>query len=133
MGDGLGAVCRLSDGVVVSAPRPVTELERRAARAKGWRWLRGMSHRTHDGLLFRKPMADPVHWEGDDYTFPDLEDPATLGCLLALVREAWGDPLIACICTGRMKTPWMMDNYTRDWPAWETEGEALVWALENAP
>lgn len=29
---------------------------------------------------------DPVGW------LPDLTDPATLGCLLALVREAWGDP-----------------------------------------
>ena len=34
----------------------------------------------------------------DDWTtatlLPDLTDPATLGCLLALVREAWGDPSI---------------------------------------
>jgi len=27
-------------------------------------------------------------------TWPDLSDPATLGCLLALVREAHGDPEI---------------------------------------
>jgi len=28
----------------------------------------------------------------DKHGVPDLTDPATLGCLLALVREAWGDP-----------------------------------------
>lgn len=28
----------------------------------------------------------------------DLTDPATLGCLLALVREAWGDPTMSTHC-----------------------------------
>ena len=32
-------------------------------------------------------------WREHD-VMPDLADPATLGCLLTLVREAWGDPSI---------------------------------------
>lgn len=28
----------------------------------------------------------------NDTSIPDLSDPATLGCLLVLVREAWGEP-----------------------------------------
>jgi len=66
----------------------------------------------------------------------DLADPATLGCLLHLVREAWGDP--------HASSRWLQ-------PAWKflvqrpgyvsytvvgegrTEAEALVRALESAP
>ena len=29
---------------------------------------------------------------------PDVADPATVGCLLALAREAWGDPTITTHC-----------------------------------
>lgn len=46
---------------------------------------------------------------------PDLRDPATLGCLLLLVREAWGNPQL------RVSRP---DG---------SEAEALVAALEAAP
>lgn len=45
---------------------------------------------------------------------PDLADPATVGCLLALVREAWGNPRL------RVSRP---DR---------SNAEALVAALEAA-
>lgn len=64
------------------------ELGRRLVACKHFRPMRGMRDvqgRTWDeSLLWR--------WE-NRCDVPDLTDPATLGCLLALVREAWGNPL----------------------------------------
>ena len=64
---------------------------------------------------------------------PDLRDPATLGCLLALVREAHAcdflhlsyrlaDDTIRFACFHHGPMPWV-----------ESEAEALVAALEAAP
>lgn len=68
---------------------------------------------------------------------PDLTDPATLGCLLALVREAWGDQSLSVLFDhdGGM---WRVGRWEDDGlalrcrPA-DTEAEALVAALEAAP
>lgn len=61
-------------------------LGRRAVACKGFRWLPGMkalgSFRVVESVV---PMMFPVDT-------PDLSDPATLGCLLALVTEAYYDP-----------------------------------------
>jgi hypothetical protein len=88
-------------------------LARRAVQCKGWGWMPGML--TTGGL--RIVAVDPVDdgsGVGPAYGYepspehhgartrcyvdtafpevPDLDDPATLGCLLALVRQAWGEP-----------------------------------------
>jgi len=75
-------------------------------------------------------------------TDPDFTDPATLGCVLAVVREAWGDPGLAVVgayksaeCmwvvagTGRISSAafWRMAQETHT-----SEAEALVAALEAA-
>ena len=73
---------------------------------------------------------------------PDLSDPATLGCLLALVREAWGDATADVIHFDVWKTngtwghEWTVQcrdagRFTKSRGA--TEAEALVAALEAAP
>ena len=59
-----------------------------------FRWMPGMS-----SVACRQPPLEPVvHRIGDlkltpyPGSLPNLTDFATLGCLVALVREAWGDP-----------------------------------------
>jgi hypothetical protein len=86
--------------------------------------------------------------DGSAYpVLPDLTDPATLGCLLAIVREAWGQPRLtvemrqpsdrgarACVVVPYGSEAWETIQW---WVASETteliEAEALVAALEAAP
>jgi hypothetical protein len=102
-------------------------LGRRAVACKGFRWMPGMADcwggrvREGDGL-------DRVS------AFPDLTDAATLGCLLALVREACGDPSLSVLFDhdGRK---WRVGRWEDDGLALrcrsaDTEAEALVVTLE---
>jgi hypothetical protein len=60
--------------------------------------------------------------------------PAAIGCLLALVREAWGDPFIVTVVGAGWS--WVERPRCRKVaakPFYSTEGEALVVALEAAP
>ena len=63
---------------------------------------------------------------------PDLTDPCTLGGLLALVREAWGQTLCACRhpCGWLIGSPQHPDHLG---DIFDSEAEALVAALEAAP
>ena len=120
------------------------ELARRAVACKHWRWMPGM-------LLFdgKSSFTVPISWrhgtEGQraapilgspmfQNALPDLTDPATLGCLLALVREAWGD---SEAYPTRMWGQWVVvrtDPLTLPLSKTQaTEVEALVAALEAAP
>lgn len=81
----------------------VQELGRRAVACKHWRWMPGMV--TTDGKRVLAAYKDSLvvasqrndtsllmvfRLDAITYSpFPDLSDPATLGCLLALVREVW--------------------------------------------
>jgi hypothetical protein len=77
-----------------------------------------------------------------DYCIPDLTDPATMGCLLALVREAWGPVAHAMPWGHSSLSPapvgWSMmltayDNLPTAKLSAPTEAGALVAALEAAP
>lgn len=63
------------------------------------------------------------------------ECPATLGCLLALVRKAWGEPWICVVPMTGHKWGVAIPNVLRGSPRFKgpTEAEALVAALEAAP
>lgn len=100
-------------------------LAKRAVACKGWKWLPGMAD-CYGRRLREGDWLDPAA------EFPDLTDPATLGCLLALVREVHGPHCYTQACGGC----WTVQNEdTDDW--WGKncvyEAEALVAALEAAP
>lgn len=125
-----------------------TELAKRAVACKGWRGVRGMT--TREGYIVIAQDNLGV-WAMSEYglcradpatVILDLDDPATLGCLLQLVREAWNDPSahVSGILwnDGELVPPkWtVVGVHHRLGPAvigWHlTEAEALVAALEAA-
>ena len=119
------------------------ELARRAIACKRWRWMPGMlaiMTEPHEGeTTFRVVDYIGNRETGAPITmYPDLSDPATLGCLLALVREAHGAP--AAYFMGSVNNQWVVHHFTEPEAYWKsltkwqpTEAEALVAALEVAP
>lgn len=79
------------------------------------------------------PDAEHESMSGDDLpgTLPDLSDPATLGCLLALVREAWGRPFAHVEYSNRWEPPFYCEVGLRGFVG-ASEAAALVAALEAA-
>lgn len=126
-------------------------LARRAVACKNWRWMPGMRATLSSGLVVRLGDHDEgslwfailaggatctVDVRHPSYTVaPDLTDPATRGCLLALVREAWGDPRASTNASPYGDGRWaVVDSKALRFYAWGTsEAEALVAALEAAP
>ena len=122
-------------------------LARRAVACRGWRWMPGM-------LIADNGAGVRFLWEDDRYLhgmaaeasglwmrmnkdrerLPDLTDPATLGCLLALVREAWSQPSATTLAHHGRWYVVHADVDASSWlAAWPTEAEALIAALEAAP
>lgn len=114
------------------------ELARRAVACKHWRWMPGML--ALDTGLRLDEMTDD--WEAE---IPDFSDPATMGCLLALVREVWGPDTYLRLwanpapdMSGKSRSKWEpVDGLGRRLAAGPrvlcaTEAEALVAALEAA-
>ena len=137
-------------------------LARRAVACKGWRWMAGMRMLRPANEESRLPMRivqvgarqsvtntrigdvgfiaahEPpgAAWcggyERDDV--PDLTDPATLGCVLALVREAWGLPA----CPVHSSSIWAVRANIGEWlvgfaAEHATAAAALTSALASAP
>ena len=146
-------------------------LARRAVACPRWRWMPGMrtygrfllvAQHERDGWLGVLPndTSGVLFRVAPDAT-PDLTDPATLGCLLALVREAHGAPSVTfdgrtypsvlhVVCSSGMyyvkrdcgdgdedlyeDGVWSQDYRSDAYSIERTsEAEALVAALEAAP
>jgi hypothetical protein len=121
------------------------ELGRRAVACKGWRWIPGMLARDAGWVLHRiqddgsaLDLSDDILERGWGYSTetlrPIFDDPATLGGLLALVREAMS---AETLYTRPTRTGWtiMMGSGKNLGKVSDgtTEAEALVAALEDAP
>ena len=112
------------------------DLARRAVACRGWRWMPGMRWWTEDDRG-RLDDFQPEYMGRPPDALPDLTDPATLGCLLALVREAWGKEdmnAVRLFRDGFRKWCVEYDDDATDAASYgPTEAEALVAALEAAP
>lgn len=111
------------------------ELTNRAVACPKWRWMPGMrtvrddGHGFHIGCTVAASKVKP-EW------LPDLTDPATLGCLLALVREAWDMPTGLTVTYSSDLGLWRVSWSGATHGGWcgqgKIEAEALINALENA-
>ena len=134
------------------------DLARRAVACRGWRWMAGVRTMApsgdyyravgsgETGCFVRESDAAILAYGGGCAaeqlynSLPDLTDPATLGCLLALVREAhgtcsalhdaddgdWWLVRAASLLDDKKRALALTDPH-------DTEPAALVAALEAAP
>jgi hypothetical protein len=137
------------------------ELAKRAVACKGWKWMGGMltlcKIRVIEGgsdyLIGERPGPASDGGGRIDTTdvhnyLPDLEDPATLGCLLAILREVYGSKYVHAEAHEIRTAPYIRhaESYEFDeensfWSVWasgrswegDTEVEALIVALEASP
>ena len=123
----------------------MTVLRKRAVACPKWRLMPGML--TDEGRRVMQVWPDNlgIKWSHlldnrvvrDADALPDLTDPATLGCLLALVREAWGMLTGITVSYSSDEGLWGVSWCGATHGGWcgrgKTEAEALVAALESAP
>mgnify|MGYP003125122182 CR=1 FL=1 len=107
-------------------------------------WRPGMSGQLPDNRFIRVANDLAPYWGGagvrlgdtvPEDTLPEWDDPATLGCLLAMVRAAWGDDDIyfgSSLSFKRKRWSWVKGGGEHIGQG-DTEAEALLAALEAAP
>ena len=114
----------------------MNELAKRLVACKRFRWMPGVRWlmlRAEGTLLGSGRVPDgPALFFNSEGRLPDLNDPGTIGCLLALVRKAWDDPLI-CVAVDNTGCGWWVNGRNVPMTLYGSEAEALVATLEAAP
>ena len=116
------------------------DLEAQLAAHPMWRWAPGMAFLTRSGTGTRFRLSEEGPRQGASpvpSAVPDLADPATLGCLLAMLREASDDGATVVRHWRHGSSMWCVygDDYERDLRdqsergVGDTEGEAIARAL----
>lgn len=116
------------------------ELSKRLMKTKWFKWLPGMA--TYTPMSYTSPICGRITYDENDInhlwradTLPDLRDPATLGCLLYLVRKAWEMPTGIVVSYSSDDGLWGVSWSGATHSGWcgrgKTEAEALVLSLEN--
>ena len=131
----------------------MVEISERLIACKGFRWMPGMRtlgewriiNVDADGVEVVTDLGEVVLFHSGDLphiasSLPDLTDPATIGCLLVLVREVWEDPTASTAATREAdgKRGWVMDCWDPKSPLngigpFQSEAATLVAALVAAP
>jgi hypothetical protein len=124
----------------------ITDLGRKARNLKDWEWMQGMrvmNGRSGPRGTVLEGDKDYAVWYGEGSTregggyqeqypphpdiIPDFSDPATLGCLLYLVRKLAGDPTVWTVMRdGTWYVCWSGATHGGDFGKGNTEAEALV-------
>lgn len=124
------------------------DLTQRLVKCPGWKWVRGLLMRTHEGdvcdVSYVSESGAPVHesytedegWAKIVGAIPVAADPLLPGWVLRLVRDAWSAP-------NAHTMPWLsgsawdvrLDRHLCDDTGFSgvTELDALVTALAAAP
>lgn len=116
------------------------ELGSRCTKSAGWRWTSGMRTLTgarvldieeDTGIVWAASHKDKLFELDTTTELPDLSDPATIGCMITLVRESTKIPGASLIMHNGS---WIVTSGDPrlSGSGYETEAEAILKALDQA-
>ena len=113
----------------IAIPSWVEPLGRRAVAAPAWRWVSGMmilgGERNFERYTF-SPLNEPPTG------YPNLDDPATFGAFVALVRLARRESIGYVAPVAERGYVWFANQHCSGKIVADTPAECLVKALEAA-
>lgn len=113
----------------IAIPSWVEPLGRRAVAAPAWRWVSGMMILGGE-RIFERYMFSPLNEPPTGY--PNLDDPATFGAFVALVRLARRESIGYVAPVAERGYVWFANQHCSGKIVADTPAECLVKALEAA-